>query len=322
MQASELLRIGIVGTGFGQQTARVFQAHERTVVSAICGRDPDRTAKVAAELAIPYAYTDYHEMISAAPIDAVAVITPPHIHRQVAEAAMLRGKHVLCAKPLAESVESARAMRDLSASSGIVHGMDEQFRTMPSTLYLKDLLDEGAVGRIHSVVEQVQIDVWGYYAYHGRSPSKATWFTEPTGGGFLLALGWVWDRQLWLFGPARAVSGSARIAIPEATLADGSRVRTKAPDSTHAHIEFWSGLTAIAQLAPARWGQHRTRLEILGDEGALLLSGTAFAPVLQYAGLTDANYRTLTVPERYQPSNLTAGIDAGSFIIADRLSAR
>ena len=52
MQASELLRIGILGTGFGQQTARVFQAHPRALVSAICGSDPGRTAAVAAELAI------------------------------------------------------------------------------------------------------------------------------------------------------------------------------------------------------------------------------------------------------------------------------
>jgi predicted dehydrogenase len=169
-------------------------------------------------------------------------------------------------------------MRDLPASSGIVRGMDQQFRTMPSTLYVKDLLDEGIVGRPHSAVEQVHIDVWGYYAYRGGSPSKSTWFTEPTGGGFLFALAWVWDRQLWLFGPAHAVSGSARIAIPEATLADGSRVRTKAPDSTHALVEFWSGLSAITQFAPARWGQHRTRLEILGDEGALLLSGPRTRP--------------------------------------------
>jgi predicted dehydrogenase len=167
-------------------------------------------------------------------------------------------------------------------------------------------------------VEQVQIDVWGYYAYRGGSPSKATWFTESTGGGFLLALAWVWDRQLWLFGPARAVSGAARIAIPEATLADGSQVLTKAPDSTHAYVEFWSGLSAITQLAPARWGQHRTRLEILGDEGALVLSGPAFAPVLQHAGLTDTDLQTLTIPERYHPSNVPPGIDAGAFAIVDR----
>ena len=144
MQASEPLRIGIVGTGFGQQTARVFQAHERTIVTAICGKDPDRTAEVAAELAIPYTFTDYHEMISAAPIDAVAVVTPPHIHRPVAEAAMSRGKHVLCAKPLAESVESARAMRDLGASSGIVHGIDQQFRTMPATHLSQGLARRGS----------------------------------------------------------------------------------------------------------------------------------------------------------------------------------
>ena len=209
-------------------------------------------------------------------------------------------------------------MRDMATTSGIVHGMDQQFRTMPATLCLKDLLEEGAIGRPHSAVEQIHIDVWGYYAYRGGSPSKSAWFTEPTGGGFLLALGWVWDRQLFLFGPARSVTGSTRIAIPEATLADGTRVRTNAPDSTHAHVEFWSGLTLITQLAPARWGQHRTRLEILGDEGALLLSGPASAPVLQYAAVTDANYRTLTIPERYQPSDLPPGVDAGAFTIADR----
>jgi predicted dehydrogenase len=94
----------------------------------------------------------------------------------------------------------------------------------------------------------------------------------------------------------------------------------KAPDSTHAHVEFWSGLSAITQFAPARWRQHRTRLEILGDEGAPLLSGPANAPVLQHAGISEANFQTLTIPERYQPSNLPQGVDAGAFTIADRFA--
>ena len=69
-----------------------------------------------------------------------------------------------------------------------------------------------------------------------------------------------------------------------------------APDSTHAHLEFVSGLTAITQVAPARWAQIRNRLEVLGDEGALLLSGPMNVPVLQYAGLGEANYQILTIP--------------------------
>jgi predicted dehydrogenase len=77
-------------------------------------------------------------------------------------------------------------------------------------------------------------------------------------------------------------------------------------------------LTALTQLVPARWAQIRTRLEIVGDQGALLLSGPANAPVLEHAGLVDMNYQTLAIPERYLPSNLPPGIDAGAFTIADR----
>jgi predicted dehydrogenase len=319
MSSTDHLRIGVVGTGFGQRTARVFQAHERAVVTALCGLDPVRTAAVAGELGIPHAFSDYRQMIADAPIDAVAIVTPPHVHRAVAEVAISHRKHVLCAKPLAESLDSARAMRDLSLCSNVVHGMDQAFRTIPASLYLKDLLDGGAVGRPHSVVEHVQLNVWDYYAYRGGSPSKTTWFTEPTGGGFLLATAQhFYDRLLWLFGPARAASGSVRVAIPETALADGSLVRTQAPDSTHAHVEFSSGVIALTQLAPARWGQHRTRLEILGDAGALLLAGPAFAPVLQYAGGSEADYQLLTIPERYTPEGLPQGIDPGSFTIADR----
>jgi predicted dehydrogenase len=317
--STDHLRIGVVGTGFGQHTARVFQAHERAVVTALCGQDPVRTASVAGNLGIPHAFSDYQQMIAAAPIDAVAIVTPPHVHRAVAEVAISHGKHVLCAKPLAESLNSARAMLDSCARGGVVHGMDQTFRTIPESLYLKDLLDGGAVGRPHSVVEQVQLNVWDYYAYRGGSPSKTTWFTEPTGGGFLLATAQhFYDRLLWLFGPVRAASGSVRIAVSDTTLADGSLVRTRAPDSTHAHIEFSSGVIALTQLAPARWGQHRTRLEILGDAGALLLAGPAFAPVLQYAGGSDGDYQPLTIPERYTPAGLPQGVEPGPFTIADR----
>ena len=134
----------------------------------------------------------------------------------VAEAAFAQGKHVLCAKPLAESLESARVMHNLAAATTRVHGMDQQFRGIPPSRYLKDLLDEGVVGRPHSIVEQVHLNVWSYYAYHGGSPSKATWFTEPDGGGFLLATAQhLFDRLLWLFGPVRAVSGFTGSPSPE-----------------------------------------------------------------------------------------------------------
>jgi predicted dehydrogenase len=313
------LRVGVIGTGFGRQSVRAFQAHPRATVTALAGASAPRTANVAGELGIRHAFADYRGLLAQAPVDAAVVVTPPHLHRPVAEAAFAAGKHVLCAKPMAESLEAARAMRDAAVASGLVHGMDQSFRTVPTSRYLQDLLEEGAVGRPLSVVDQVQLDVWGYYTYGGGSPSKGAWFTSPAGGGFLLATAQhIWDRLLWLFGPARAVSGSAYVAVPEVVLADGSRVRMRAPDATHAHIEFATGVVAVTQLTPARWGQHRNRLEIIGDEGALLLDGPAGSPVLQHAHRPSTEYATVPIPDRFIDGRVPPGVNAGLFATADR----
>jgi predicted dehydrogenase len=97
------VRVGVVGTsGFTDFVHLTdLKSHPRASVTAICGRrDRQRAAELAATYDIPHIYTDYHEMLARAPLDAVIVAAPDDLHYPIVMAALDAGLHVLCEKPL------------------------------------------------------------------------------------------------------------------------------------------------------------------------------------------------------------------------------
>ena len=102
------IRIGVAGAGImGQQYARIYGCHPLVEVTAIASRGRKRLDETAAKFGIPERYTEFEEMLARAPIDAVCVATPDHLHFSFAKAALEAGKHVLCEKPMTTSLAEA-----------------------------------------------------------------------------------------------------------------------------------------------------------------------------------------------------------------------
>lgn len=145
------LRAAVIGVGaMGANHARVYARMPLTTLVAVADLDPQlrermsRTYKAAA-------YSDYREMLERENIDVVTIALPTHMHFEAAQETMAAGIHTFIEKPLAESVDSGRAIIEASHQCGVVLGVGHIERYNPAVIGLKRRLDQGQLGRIYQI---------------------------------------------------------------------------------------------------------------------------------------------------------------------------
>ncbi|MFE0674726.1 Gfo/Idh/MocA family protein [Streptomyces sp. NPDC058867] len=156
------LRVGMVGYAFmgaahsqGWRTVgRVFDLPRRPVLAAVCGRDAAAVRRAADRHGWAAAETDWRALIARDDVDLVDICTPGDSHAEIAVAALEAGKHVLCEKPLANSVEEAEAMvraAEEAERRGQVAMVGFNYRRLPATALARDMVAEGRLGRLRHV---------------------------------------------------------------------------------------------------------------------------------------------------------------------------
>jgi len=141
------LSVGVIGTGFwGKNQARVFANLNSTKLVSICDANPAAAQAIGTQFQVPYE-TEVEKLLSLSDIDAVTICTPTITHRQIAEKALLAGKHVLVEKPMTNTVSEARELLELAKRRDLrlMPGHIERFN--PAVSYLKGMLDEGKIGK-------------------------------------------------------------------------------------------------------------------------------------------------------------------------------
>ncbi|RKO23520.1 gfo/Idh/MocA family oxidoreductase [Pseudarthrobacter phenanthrenivorans] len=152
----------MIGYGFmgaahsqGWRTApRVFDLPAEPEMAVIVGRNAEAVAAAAHKWGWAEAATDWREVIMRDDIDVVDIVTPGDSHAEIAIAALEAGKHVLCEKPLANTVAEAEAMAEAAeraAARGVRAMVGFTYRRVPAVTFLRDLIAEGAVGTINQV---------------------------------------------------------------------------------------------------------------------------------------------------------------------------
>ena len=118
---SNRIRWGILSTAkIGTvQVIPAMQQGEHCEISAIASRTLDQAAQTAAELGIPRAYGSYAELLADPDIDAIHINTPIPLHGQQSIQALKAGKHVACEKPLAGTLDDARAMMQAALAADV-----------------------------------------------------------------------------------------------------------------------------------------------------------------------------------------------------------
>lgn len=271
------LRLGMVGGGTGAFIGGVHRIAARLdghwdLVAGAFSSDPERAAQSAADLGISAerSYDSWATMAlaeAARPdgIDAVAIVTPNHLHAPVATAFLRAGIPVICDKPLATTVEDAEALVRLVSVTGLPFILTQTYTGYPMVREARALVAAGRIGRVcHVQVEYLQ-DWLAEPIEHGGQ-KQATWRMDPAQSG---TGGCIADIGTHAFNFAIFVTGLVPLALLADLTAFGpGRVLD---DNAAILLRFEGGAKGMiwaSQVAPGT--KNALRLRVVGEGGGLM----------------------------------------------------
>lgn len=133
------------------------------VLQAIAGRDEEGVRAAAEKMGWASYETDWRRLIERDDIDVIDIVTPNNTHAEIAIAAAKAGKHVICEKPLALTVEQSRKMLDAVNQAGVLHMICHNYRFASAVQFAKKLIEQGRLGKI----------------YHFRATFLQDWLMDP-----------------------------------------------------------------------------------------------------------------------------------------------
>lgn len=145
------LKVGVIGCGSIASRRHLIEyaANQDVEITAVC----DVVASRAEEMALAYgakAFTEYDDVLQLDEIDVISVCLPNHLHAPVSIAALNAGKHVLCEKPMATSVEEAEEMIQAARRNQKTLMIAHNQRFVASHQKAKQLIESGEIGKIYS----------------------------------------------------------------------------------------------------------------------------------------------------------------------------
>ncbi|MBD2848094.1 Gfo/Idh/MocA family oxidoreductase [Paenibacillus sp. IB182496] len=178
------INVAIVGLGFGAEFIPIYQDHPETTMYALCQRTEASLHEIADHFGVEKRYTDFQAVLQDPEVDAVHINSPIHLHAEQSIWALKAGKHVACTVPMATTIEECRRIVEAQRASGKTYMMMETAVYTREFLYVKELKDQGNLGRIQFLrgAHQQEMAGWpGYweglppmhYATHAVSPLLA-----------------------------------------------------------------------------------------------------------------------------------------------------
>ena len=256
---------GIVGCGMiGAVQAAAIQAIQGARLLAVCGKDPERTAKFAERFgATPY--TDYNAFLAHPGLRIVNICTPSGLHAEQGIAAARAGKHVLVEKPIETTLAKADALINACDEAGVRLGVIFQSRFLPAVQQFKRALDEGRLGRL--MVGDAYVKWYRAPEYYAPGSWRGT--LKMDGGGALInqAIHTV-DLLCWMMGPAvSAFAMKAALRYPH----------IEAEDTLVANVRFQNGALGVIEATTSVKPGFKRRVEISGERGTIILDGDAIS---------------------------------------------
>ena len=248
-----VVKFAVVGAGIiGQLRARAIVEQPGTSLVGVA--DPDHVrATQAAGASRARTTVDYRELVADPGIEAIIIATPVQMHEEMAVAALSAGKHVLCEKPLANSVEGCRRILDAARTAGRTLAVGFNHRYYPSVKFMRQAIDAGRIGTIDHV------RVFG--GHDGLSNFRADWMYkgEISGGGAMMDVGiHTTDLTRYILGDIREVYGVATNHIWHVD---------RSEDNAVAIFKSDAGVPAFYQATWAEWKGYRFYIEAYGDRG-------------------------------------------------------
>lgn len=259
------VRVGVIGSGFiGNIHVDGLQHVPEAEIVAVASKTPGKARAFADERGIPDAYEDYRDILARDDIDAVTVAVPNYLHEEIVVAAAQAGKHIMCEKPFARTIQEAERMLAAVNEAGVKLVYGEMLCFAPKYVRAKRLVDEGALGKVFRIKQSEE---------HDGPHSPWFWDVNLSGGGVLLDMGchsiefarWILDRP--------------QVKSVQATL--GRFVhhdKTEGEDHSVVVVTFENDCIAIAENSWGKTGGITDRCELYGTHGntsADLIHGNA-----------------------------------------------
>ncbi|MFI6395538.1 Gfo/Idh/MocA family protein [Nonomuraea sp. NPDC050540] len=146
--------MGRVHSQAWRNVSAFFELPAKPEMRVICGRSKEATEAAAAQMGWAEAVTDWREVVARDDIDIIDICTPGDSHAEIAIAALAAGKHVICEKPLANTVEEATRMAEAAARGPGKSMVAFNYRRVPAVALARQLVAEGRLGEIRHVRAQ------------------------------------------------------------------------------------------------------------------------------------------------------------------------
>ncbi|HEO70709.1 MAG TPA: Gfo/Idh/MocA family oxidoreductase, partial [Candidatus Hydrogenedentes bacterium] len=288
--AKKKLNVAMVGAQFMGKThsnawrkvGMFFDIPVEPVMKVLCGKTPDDFAN-AQRWGWEEISEDYKEVVHRPDVDVVDICTPNFLHAPVAIEAAKAGKHIICEKPLANTLSEAKAMLGAVQKAGVKHMCGFSYRYAPAVQTIKNMMAKGELGAI----------------FHVRATYQQDWIADPnfpmvwrlkkkhTGSGALGDIGaHIVDLCQFLVGEVEEVSGTLQTFIKKRPIADsdtgisgkkGAKRSKKMGivdvDDAAIFVARLKGANTLATFEATRFAPGRrnyNRIEIYGSKGSVI----------------------------------------------------
>lgn len=284
-----------------RQVGRFFETPSAPHMKVVCGRDQREVERAAHQLGWEEASTSWQETVARPDIDVVDICTPGDSHADIAVAAARAGKHVLCEKPLANTLPEAERMLAAVNAAGVAHMVCHNYRRAPAVALAKKLIEEGRLGRL----------------YHFRGVYLQDWIVDPqfprvwrlekskAGSGALgdLASHSV-DLARHLVGEIEEVAGHLQTFIKERPLpGSAERAPVDVDDAALSLLKFEGGALGTVEATRFALGRKNyNRFEVNGSRGSLAFNLERMNELELYVEEgPESGFRTVQVTDAQHP---------------------
>lgn len=265
------LNVGLIGIGrISDLHYEGYKNNPKVNLYAVADINPKMLEQRKQQWGVEKTYTDYKDLLADPNVDAVEVITPHHLHREMGVAALEAGKHLSMQKPMAMNVEECDALIDASKCSGKMMRIFENFRHYPPLMKAMDLVEAGEIGEPLSIRMKA---IQGALREGWEIPEETvSWRFDPAqsgGGRVIFDYGYhLFSIAMWFLGDVDKVKAWITYRETKFGLLDSpAMVMWK-----HKDVEKYGSYEAISSgdlTVPSKYWPEDEWFEITGNKGII-----------------------------------------------------
>ena len=302
--------MGVAHSNAFRNAAMWTEIPAKITMKCICGEDSMENLRAFADrFGWEDCETDWRKVVARPDVDLISIATPNHLHKEIAIEAAKNGKHILCEKPLANSLSDAKEMLAAAEKAGIKHCCGFSYRFTPSLALARQLVMDGRIGRIYHVFVRYAQD----------------WISDPN-----FAMVWRFDKKIAGSGPLgdlsahsidatrfitglpfKEVCGNLQTLIKERPLdslnPNGAKGKVTVDDVAQFMVNFEGGATGCFESTRLATGRKNyNSIEVNGEKGSLVWNFEDQNYLLFYdneQSPKEAGFRKINVTHDVHPYN-------------------